>query len=76
MDRGRGHSLDLTKDPVAFKKTKHILRHAYWLRDAVQREVFLPLFVDTTKQLADILTKAMRPQPHRFLLDQILRVLP
>ena len=25
-------ALDLTADPVAFKKTKHILRHAYELR--------------------------------------------
>ena len=61
-------TIDLAKDPVAFKKTKHILRHAHWLRDAVSREIFVPRFVDTTKQLGDMLTKALRPHVHRIML--------
>ena len=61
-------TIDLAKDPVAFKKTKHILRHAHWLRDAVSRGVFLPQFVGTAEQLADLLTKAMRPHVHRAML--------
>ena len=67
-------ALDLAADPVAFKKTKHILRHAYELRDRVLRRVFSPEYVDTTRQLADILTKGLRLEPHRTLLDRLLPV--
>ena len=52
-------------DPIAFKKTKHILRAAEFLRDVV-----LKLSVDIkhlpgTDMLADLLTKSL-PRP-RFL---------
>jgi len=69
-------ALDLTADPVAFRKTKHILRHAYELRDRVLRRVFAPEFVPTDDQLADILTKALRVGPHLLLLDRILPARP
>ena len=65
-------ALDLTADPVAFKKTKHILRHAYELRDRVLRRVYEPTYVATASQLADILTKALRPGVHVTLLDLLL----
>ena len=32
-------AIDMTLDPVAFKKTKHILRAAQFLRDLVARDV-------------------------------------
>jgi hypothetical protein len=35
-------AIELTHDPVAFKKTKHILRAANELRDKVARDVFVP----------------------------------
>ena len=65
-------AIELASDPVAFKRTKHILRHAYELRDRVMRRVFTPEFVDTANQLADILTKGLRAAPHRVLLDRLL----
>ena len=65
-------ALDLTRDPVAFKLTKHILRHAHELRDRVARSVFAPRFVETSKQLADVLTKALRSAAHL----QFLSLLP
>ena len=43
-------ALDLASDPVAFKKTKHILRHAYELQDRVLRGIYVPEFVDTQNQ--------------------------
>ena len=64
-------TIDLTKDPVAFKRTKHILRHAYWLRDVVQRGIFAPRFVDTARQIADIMTKALRPAVHREMVKML-----
>ena len=51
-------AVDLAYDPVAFKKTKHILRAAYGLRDYVARDVFEMQHVTGTVNLADILTKA------------------
>ena len=65
-------AIDLANDPAHFKLTKHILRHAYELRDRVARGVYSPSYVVTTLQLADVLTKAMRPGPHRLSLDAIL----
>ena len=45
-------------DPVAFKKTKHILRAAEFLRDLVAREVISVEHLPGAVMLADILTKA------------------
>ena len=45
-------------DPVAFKKTKHILRAAEFLRDFVTREVVSVEHISGVVMLADILTKA------------------
>ncbi len=67
-------TLDLTADPVAFKKTKHILRHAYELRDRVARRVFAPTYVESARQLADILTKGLRGGVHATLLPMLLHV--
>ena len=69
-------AIDLTADPVAFKKTKHILRHAYELRDRVARQVYAPQFVPTDEQLADVLTKGLRVAQHRALLPRLLHHAP
>ena len=52
-------AIDMCFDPVAFKKTKHILRDAYFLRDNVAREVFKPSHVSSEKELADVMSKAV-----------------
>ena len=52
-------AIDMTFDPVAFKKTKHILRDAYYLRDLVARGVFGPKHVGSTDQLGDTFTKPL-----------------
>ena len=52
-------AIDMAFDPVAFKKTKHILRDAYYLRDLVARQFFAPSHVASSEELADILTKAL-----------------
>ena len=38
-------AIDLAFDAVAFKKTKHVLRDAYFLRDLVVRLVYKPVHV-------------------------------
>ena len=52
-------AVDLAYDPVAFKKTKHILRAAEFLRDLVQRDVLVVRHLPGSAMLADILTKAV-----------------
>ena len=49
--------VDLSYDPVSFKKTKHILRAAEFLRDLVARQVVTLRHVKGVIMLADILTK-------------------
>ena len=50
-------AIDMTFDPVAFKKTKHILRAAEGLRDYVSRLVYVMIFLTGSANIADILTK-------------------
>ena len=54
-------AITLASDPVAFKKTKHVLRHAHWLRDIFARRLLRPTFVPTSEQLTDVFTKALPP---------------
>ena len=50
--------VDLSIDPVAFKKTKHILRAAEGVRDYVARLVLDLIHIMGRVNMADILTKA------------------
>ena len=51
--------VDLSVEAVAFKKTKHILRAAEYLRDLVLRDVFTLKHVPGTDNPADVMTKAL-----------------
>jgi hypothetical protein len=52
--------LDMSVDPIAFKKTKHILRAAEFLRDLVAREVIALKHLPGKIMLAEhVLTKAV-----------------
>ena len=53
--------VDLSLDPVSFKKTKHILRAAEGLRHYVARLVFTLVHLPGRINMADILTKAQAP---------------
>lgn len=65
-------AINLASDPVAFKKTKHILRAAHELRDRVARGIFTARYVEAANQLADILTKPLHVHLHRSMLERIL----
>ena len=57
---------------MAFKKTKHIMRHAFELRDRVARALYVPAFVESALQLADILTKGLRAGLHGDMVSRLL----
>ena len=67
-------AINLAADPVAFKKTKHILRAAHELRDRVANGLYIAQYVEAANQLADIMTKPLRVHPHRSMLNRILPI--
>jgi hypothetical protein len=54
-----GSAVDMAYDPVAFKKTKHILRAAHFLRDVCARAVISLSHLPGKVMIADLLTKAV-----------------
>ena len=65
-------AIDLAHDPVAFKKTKHIMRAANELRERVAREQFKPTYVEAAGQIADVMTKGLGPTAHKIQLARLL----
>ena len=51
-------AIDMAFDPVAFKKTKHIMRAAEYLRDLVARLKLTLDHIEGGSNISDILTKA------------------
>ena len=66
-------AIDMCFDPIAFKKTKHILRDAHFLRDIVARELFKPSHVSSEKELADIMSKAVTRPIFLLLRPHLVR---
>ena len=65
-------AIDMAFDPVAFKKTKHILRDAEYLRDLVARETFKPTHVASADQRADTFTKQLPRMPFLAIRDHLV----
>ena len=60
--------IDLALDPIAFKKTKHILRAAQFLRDLCMRNVFVLKWISGESNPADIFTKVNPVATFRALM--------
>jgi len=65
---------DLSLDAVAFKKTKHILRAANFLRDLCDRLFFEIVWIPGSSNPADIFTKAHELAPFRVYLALLDRL--
>jgi hypothetical protein len=66
-------AIDMSFDPIAFRKTKHILRAAHFFRDLVARRVFLPKHVAGTENVADLCTKALPRATFTYLVSRLLQ---
>jgi len=64
--------IDLSVDAVAFKKTKHIMRAAHFLRDLVMRRVYTLRHVRGTQNPADVMTKPLPRGTFVLIIDLIL----
>ena len=64
-------AVEMAYDPVSFKKTKHIMRAAEYLRDLVAREAIMVKHLPGSRMIADLLTKAVA----RPLFRELLRLL-
>ena len=65
---------DLSLDSVAFKKTKHILRAAHFLRDLCCRQFFHVVWIAGTQNPADLFTKAHDLSTFRAYLSLLDRL--
>ena len=55
-------AVEIAKNPMYHKRTKHIDSHFHWIREKVAEGRFYPEICTTAKQTADVLTKAL-PRP-------------
>ena len=69
-------AIDMCFDPCQFKKTKHVLRDAHFLRDIVARGVFKPEHVSSENELADIMSKAVTRPIFLKLRPHLVKLLP
>ena len=60
--------IDLALDAIAFKKTKHIMRAACFLRDLCDREFFAVKWISGKSNPADLFTKVLPVADFRALL--------
>lgn len=64
-------AVNMSYDPIAFKKTKHILRASQFLRDLVLKGVVRLHHISGELMLADFLTKALPRATFRRILASI-----
>lgn len=64
----------LSLDPIAFKKTKHILRAAEFVRDLVLRRIVQLKWISGTTNVADLCTKAVALAVFRTLMSLLSRL--
>ena len=64
-------AIDLAHDPMMHSKSKHIARRDLFIRELVERGVIKPIYVSTSDNVSDLLTKPLSKGPfikHRDLL--------
>ena len=68
-------AINISKNLVMHTKTKHIVIKYHYLRELVQDKTVRMEYVNTKEQLANIFTKALPKEPHKYLRSK-LGVLP
>jgi hypothetical protein len=59
LEMDSSSAIDLAQDPMMCEKSKHIARRDLFLRELVERKIMAPVYVKTTDNVADALTKPL-----------------
>lgn len=64
-------ALDITADPVFHTKAKHFSINCHFVCEQVQSNKIHPVYVPSSTQLVDILTKGLSRQAHWSILSRL-----
>ena len=57
-------ALSIVLNPVQYQRSKHIAIRYHFIRQAAQNDMITIDYVPTDEQIADVLTKALKPVKH------------
>ena len=64
-------SLTVARNPANHQKTKHIAVRYHYIRQLIEDGEITVDKIDTTEQLADVMTKSLPQAQHKYLSEQI-----
>jgi hypothetical protein len=64
-------AISVAKNPVFYKKMRHIERRHHFLKDHIEKGDIEMRYIDTERQLADILTKLLDSSRFANLQEEI-----
>lgn len=64
-------TIKILENATSHNRTKHIRLRYHFIRDLVQEGKILPLYCNTKEQIADICTKILPKEQHKYLCDKM-----